>query len=103
MSFEASSSVSPKAVAPSATPWTGAWLFSKASKSLAEIRFGNSMSSISSRWVRRARAPCDKVCVTKIFFLLVDIVPTCASFLAGRHNTAQETRAGRDDVDQQEE
>jgi hypothetical protein len=25
--------------------------------------------------VRRARAPCDKVCVTKIFFLLVAIVP----------------------------
>src|SRR5580692_5047846 len=73
MSLAASSSVSPKWVAPSATPWTGACAFNSASKSAAEIKLGNSISSISSRSERMARPPDAIVWVTKIFFLLLAI------------------------------
>src|SRR6478752_6720164 len=82
MSFEASSSVSPKAVAPSATPWTGAWLFSRASKSLAEIRFGNSMSSMSSSLGEEGECPLRQSLSDKDFLLVGRHRPYLHEFLA---------------------
>ena len=73
ISREASSSLGPKRVAPSATALTGASLASSAWKSGLEIVLRKSTMTMSPRSFSSARPDGDIDCVSRIFFLLVAI------------------------------
>ncbi len=71
MSPDAASSSAPKPVAPSATPFTGAWARSIALKSAFEMVLGNSIAAMSSRSRNSAQPPGAMDSTISSVFLLV--------------------------------